>query len=206
MNRPMPPDSVLISPHETAFEPAPDVWGWAMQNIVHESGEIHNPDHSHLEHADVGVLWTNVMNSRKGRTVVGMAEQPKFMCNKWQKARQELQIMQWFDTLPDFIITLDAGYCAQSADVDFCMLLEHEMYHCAQQRDDFGAPKFSSQTGRPLFEIVGHDVEEFVGVVARYGVGNDSQLKALIDAASSRPQVAKAAMSRACGTCMARAA
>lgn len=206
MSRPIPPEHILVGPHEIAFEPAPDVWEWALQNIIQDTGEIHNPDHAHLEHADVGILWTSVMNSRKGRTVVGMAEKPQFMCNKWQKARQELQIKQWFGAMPDFIITLDAGYCAQAADVDFCMLVEHELYHCAQQQDQYGTPKFAKDTGKPLFEIAGHDVEEFVGVVSRYGVGNDSQLKALVDAAVSRPQVAKAAMSRACGTCMARAA
>jgi hypothetical protein len=52
--------------------------------------------------------------------------------------------------------------------------------------------------------IKGHDVEEFVGVVRRYGPGADVQR--LIDAAKAPPEVAKLNIARACGTCLLKAA
>ncbi|WFU46213.1 putative metallopeptidase [Sinorhizobium terangae] len=48
-------------------------------------------------------------------------------------------------------------------------LVEHELYHAAQETDASGAPKFSRSTGRPVFVIRGQDVEEFVGVVVATG-------------------------------------
>jgi len=47
--------------------------------------------------------------------------------------------------------------------------LEHELYHIVQSVDEFGAPKFNRDTGMPTLTLRGHDVEEFVGVVRRYG-------------------------------------
>ena len=46
----------------------------------------------------------------------------------------------------------------------------------------------------------GHDVEEFVGVVRRYGASPDVQ--ALVDAANKPAEVGKLNISRACGTCL----
>nr|WP_271894430.1 putative metallopeptidase [Phyllobacterium sp. IY22] len=47
--------------------------------------------------------------------------------------------------------------------------MEHELYHAGQDRDSFGAPKFRKSTGLPVFILRGHDIEEFIGVVRRYG-------------------------------------
>ena len=46
----------------------------------------------------------------------------------------------------------------------------------------------------------GHDVEEFIGVVRRYGASADVQ--ELVDAANSPAEVAKINIARACGTCL----
>jgi hypothetical protein len=48
----------------------------------------------------------------------------------------------------------------------------------------------------------GHDVEEFTGVVRRYGASVEVQ--EMIDAASQPAEVAKLNIARACGTCMLR--
>lgn len=52
----------------------------------------------------------------------------------------------------------------------------------------------------PKLKLRGHDVEEFVGVVRRYGASEEVQ--AIIDAASEKPEVARLNISRACGTCL----
>ncbi|WP_313459331.1 putative metallopeptidase [Achromobacter sp.] len=48
--------------------------------------------------------------------------------------------------------------------------------------------------------IVGHDVEEFVGVVARYGPSADVQR--LVAAAGTVPAAPRLNIARACGCCL----
>jgi hypothetical protein len=74
-----------------------------------------------------------------------------------------MQIIGWFGDVPDFIITIDAEYAMSCSDAEFCALIEHELYHAAQETDPFGAPKFRKSTGLPVFTLRGHDIEEFIG-------------------------------------------
>lgn len=201
--RPM-PDPAMFSIEGKDFVPAPELKHWAFETFIRNGAELENPDHEHLKDADIAFLWTTVSASRHMNQIVGQAEQPKFMGSKWSKRRQEQQIEEWFGELPDFLITIDASYAAQCDDVSFCALVEHELYHCGQARDDFGGPKFSTSTGLPVYAIKGHDVEEFVGVVRRYGVGAGAgQTLALIEAAQRGPQIGKAKVTGACGSCRA---
>ncbi|NRP70767.1 hypothetical protein ILFOPFJJ_01649 [Ensifer psoraleae] len=85
------------------------------------------------------------------------------------------------------------------------VLVEHELYHAAQETDAFGAPKFSKSTGRPIFTIRGHDVEEFVGVVRRYGA-DAAGVRAMVDAANQKPEIARVQIAHPCGTCQLRVA
>ena len=105
--------------------------------------------------------------------------------------------------MPAFIITLDASYCAQCSDADWCALVEHELYHITQALDDFGAPRFGKD-GKPKLRIRGHDVEEFVGVVKRYGPS--VEVKRLVDAANAGPELRLGNIAHACGTCLKAAA
>ncbi|OOW06695.1 hypothetical protein KH389_06300 [Pseudomonas qingdaonensis] len=202
MNRPLPTIDLLDSVWLT-LQPASDVWGWIQREILAETGSIHNEDHAHLIDANIGVLWASSGFTKKGRVVLGQAEQVMFRAGGWQKARQEQQIRDWFGDVPEYLITLAADYCAQCTDAEFCALVEHELYHIAQATDQYGAPKFT-QEGLPKLQMRGHDVEEFVGVVRRYGAGEDVQQ--LIEAASRPPEVAKINISRACGTCLLKSA
>lgn len=183
--------------------PAPEVWGWVKQEILSFTGSIHNPEHAHLIDANIGVLWASTGFAKQGRTVLGQAEQVMHRAGGWQKARQEQQMREWFGEEPQFLITLAADYCAQCTDAEFCALVEHELYHIAHKADRYGAPAFT-QDGMPKLEMRRHDVEEFVGVVKRYGASEDVQQ--LIDAASRPPEVAKINIARACGTCLLKSA
>ncbi|WP_060516512.1 putative metallopeptidase [Pseudomonas sp. NBRC 111134] len=202
MGRPTPSVSLLESLFLT-LEPAPEVWEWIQREILAETGSIHNPEHGHLIDANIGVLWASSSFNKKGRSVLGQAEQLMIRAGGWQKARQEQQMRAWFGEEPDYLITLAADYCAQCTDAEFCALVEHELFHIAQAADEFGAPKFT-QEGLPKLYLRGHDVEEFVGVVRRYGASEEVQQ--LIDAASRPPEVAKINISRACGTCLLKSA
>ncbi|AGN78965.1 putative metallopeptidase [Pseudomonas sp. GD03651] len=198
MGRPMPPADLLESPFLT-LKPAPELWEWIQREILASTGSIHNEEHAHLIDASVGVMWASSSFAKKGRSVLGQAEQLMMRAGGWQKARQEQQMRDWFGEEPEFLITLAADYCSQCTEVEFCALVEHELYHIGHKLDNYGAPAFGDD-GMPKLEMRGHDVEEFVGVVRRYGPSHDVQQ--LIDAASRPPEVAKINIARACGTCL----
>ncbi|MCG3026809.1 hypothetical protein L7Q76_04045 [Pseudomonas aeruginosa] len=207
MERPMPPPALLelteLSMLGTRLQPAPEVGEWVQAAILGEGGELHNSDHAHLIDAPLRFLWASACFEKQGRTVVGQAEAVIFRAGGWQKARQEQQMIDWFGEVPGFVITLAADYCSQCSDLEFCALVEHELYHICQEHNQYGEPKFTEE-GFPKLKLRGHDVEEFVGVVRRYGPSKDVQY--LIDAASRPPEVAKINISRACGTCLLKSA
>ncbi|MHC5128144.1 putative metallopeptidase [Pseudomonas inefficax] len=207
MDRPYPPSSLLelseLSDFGIRLAPAPEIWDWLKAEILADTGSIHNPEHAHLIDANIGVLWASTGFAKQGRVVLGQAEQLMFRAGGWQEARQEQQMREWFGEEPDYLITLAADYCSQCTDAEFCALVEHELYHIAQVTDEYGAPKFT-QDGLPKLYLRGHDVEEFVGVVRRYGASEEVQQ--LIDAASRPPEVAKINIARACGTCLLKSA
>ncbi|WP_226501419.1 putative metallopeptidase [Pseudomonas sp. MWU16-30322] len=207
MNRPFPSSAMLarseLSDFGISLTPAPEVWEWLQAEILADTGSIYNEDHAHLLDADIRVMWASSSFEKQGRTVLGQAEQVGFRTGGWQKARMEQQMRDWFGDVPAFIITLAADYCADCTDADFCALVEHELYHIAQATDKYGQPAFT-QDGLPKLEMRGHDVEEFVGVVRRYGASPTVQ--ELVDAANNPAEVGKMNISRACGTCLLKSA
>jgi len=206
MTRPLPPSGLLdidLEDLTQQFRPAPEAWAWIEGEILDEAGNLHNPDHHHLQGADVAVLWASSSFTKQGKTVVGQAELVAFRAGGWQKARMERQMVDWFGRVPEVVITLAADYCSSCTDTEFCALVEHELYHVAQETDQYGAPKFR-RDGSAALTMRAHDVEEFVGVVRRYGAGEEVQK--LVDAAQRPPEVARLHIARSCGTCLLRAA
>lgn len=205
MQRPRPPAHLLGSEGEltpTPFAPAPELEAWARATFIEEDALLLNEEHTHLRDATLGFLWCAIPNARQMNAVVGQAEMLSLQGGKWSKARQEMQIEGWFGRLPDFLVTLHADYADQCSDAAFCALVEHELLHCGQAKDAWGQSRFSKMTGRPIFSMRGHDVEEFVSIVARYGVGNAAgQTAALVEAARRTPFVCEADIAGACGTC-----
>lgn len=198
MNRPQPPATQW-----SEIVPSPELRDWTMDTFIREGGRLRNEDHIHLLDADIGFLWARTGFVKASRLVLGQAEQVAFRAGGWQKARAEQQMVEWFGDIPDFLITLASDYCAECSDAEFCALVEHELYHIAQELDAFGAPAFI-RDGMPKLKLRGHDVEEFVGVVRRYGASPDVQR--LVEAANSRPEVEKINIARACGTCLLKSA
>ncbi len=205
--RPMPRLESIEAFHPyTRIIPAPEVLEWANAQIISEDGELHNPDHFHLQDADLCFLWASSAFAKQGRIVLGQAEQVAMRAGGWQKARMEQQMHEWFGQIPTFIITLAADYCAQCSDLEFCALVEHELYHISQQVDEFGAPKFTKE-GLPKLCLRGHDVSEFVAIVDRYGVGApDGDVARMVEAAKTPPKIGAMSIAHACGTCMLRIA
>ena len=205
MSRPIPPADLLESPW-LILRPAPEVWEWIQREILDTTGSIHNEEHAHLIDASVGVMWASSSFAKKGRSVLGQAEQLMIRAGGWQKARQEQQMREWFGEEPEFLITLAADYCAQCSEAEFCALVEHELYHIAQATDQYGAPKFTRE-GLPKLTMRDHDVSEFVSIVERYGVGHpEGDLARMVEAAKKTPSVSRASIANACGTCLLRSA
>jgi hypothetical protein len=202
----MPPHAMLETLTGGEFLPAPDVAEWLMATFIREGGPLHNPEHAHLALARIGVLWTTVPAVRQMRRIVGQAEIPQARGNPWAKARQEYQIEQWFGgEIPDFLLTFDARWWAEIDDASCCALAEHELYHCAQAQGKAG-PRFR-RDGTPVWAIRGHDAEEFVGVVRRYGAGAAAGgVRELVEAVRRPPEVTAAQIAAACGVCVARVA
>lgn len=195
--RPMPTHDLAITGE---FRPAPDVANWLMRAFIDPEATMINEDHAHLRSATFGVLWTNVPNRRQMRRIIATAEQPVFRGSKWSKARQDQQIAEWFGDAPDFLITIDADWAAQASDIEWCVVVDHELYHCAQDHDAYGMPKFRAD-GSPSFAMRGHDVEEFIGVVRRYGAVS-REVREMTWAAAQQPAVHDFDIRRSCGACM----
>jgi hypothetical protein len=210
VRRPMPPTN-LGQFHDgsnwpVSFAPAPDLRKWMLDTFVEEGGALHNPDHAHLADVDFDVLWAAGPFEKQGRLVLGQTEMVSFRSGGWQKIRQEEQMALWFGRVPEFLITLAGSFALEASDVEFCALVEHELYHIGHVKDDFGAPAFG-RDGKAKIAMRGHDVEEFVGVVARYGVGDPGGgLARLVRAGNANPEVSGIRVRQACGTCLLRLA
>lgn len=212
MNRPFPPPELgTFNTYPLNIVPAHDMPLWVKKTLLEPQSKVFNNDHYHLYDAMDGIvtfLWANGSFTKQMRSVIGQAEQIMFRTGGFQRMRQEQQLMEWFGyQLPEFIITLDGVYCSQCSDAEFMALVEHELYHIGHMLDEFGAPAFYRDTGLPKLGMRGHDVEEFVGVVERYGTGHaEGALSRLVAAANSKPTVAKVDIKNACATCLKMAA
>ncbi|WP_158810450.1 putative metallopeptidase [Beijerinckia sp. L45] len=200
--RPRPPASLLeIADLDKPCVPAHDLEEWIRATFVEDGAALYNEEHIHLLEARIGVVWCAVPLARHMLSVVGQAEIPMARGNRWAKARHDQQLVEWFGVVPDFLLTFDPMYAAAASDRAFCALVEHELYHCGQERDAYGAPKFKMD-GSPKFGIRGHDVEEFVGIVRRYGASVGAGRTAdFVEAALLAHDIDEPAIARVCGTC-----
>lgn len=203
MKRPYPPKELIEHDwcEEFLFEPARDIHDWLQETILNPGSKLYNKEHEHLVgHSGIGFLWAESAFTKQGRIVLGQAEIIQIQAGGWKKYRQEAQMIKWFGFLPKALITLDANYCSYCSDSDFMALVEHELYHFKQKLSPNGGPCYDSHTGHAVLQMRGHDVEEFFGVVRRYGASADVQRMA--DLANDGPTISRANIAHACGTCL----
>ncbi|MDG9795326.1 putative metallopeptidase [Acinetobacter baumannii] len=212
MKRPYPPeqdspyadDEDLIDSGLLHFEPANnDLWPWIEETFLCDWGKLHNPDHEHLlsfQPPEISFLWAYAKCEAKDKRVYGQTEKVMINVGGWRKQRQELQLINWFGDVPKYIITLDARVCQVMSDTDFCALVEHELYHIGHKKNkDSGEFEYTS-VGEPRLYLRGHDVEEFHGVVQRYGASEEVQK--MVNLANEGPTISRANIAHACGTCL----
>ncbi|MGQ1063152.1 putative metallopeptidase [Acinetobacter baumannii] len=207
--RPFPPIDLLEQAEaEEALRlaPAQDLKEWVVKNFLTIGGPLHNPDHDHiaelLHDSDefLAFAWASSANKSKQSAVLGQCEKVMFNVGGWRKARQEQQMRDWFGFVPTYLITIDASFCDEASDSEFCALLEHELYHIGVLKDDDGDIIYSDHTGLPKHYLAGHDVEEFIGVVKRWGASES--VKRLVEVAKNPPFVSERDISKCCGNCV----
>lgn len=207
--RPFPPTDLIDQAEaEEAIRlaPAPDLKAWVVKNFLTIDAELYNPDHDHIAellHDNdefLAFAWASSAAVAKKRMVLGQCEKVMFNQGGWKKARQEQQMRDWFGFVPIYLITIDASYCEKSNDRDFCALIEHELYHIGVECDEDGEIIYSDMTGLPKHYLAAHDVEEFVGVVKRYGASEN--IKRLVEVAKQAPFVSEKNIAACCGTCV----
>lgn len=200
MTRPTPPITLLES-LDPMFVPAFGLVSWVKETFIDAGGLLTNPDHEHLQQADIAFIWTNVENVKRRRLILGQCQLMPPGGDKWTSTRSGGQIIEWFGGMPDALITIYAPAVATMDHWQFCALIEHELSHIGQATDKYGSPRFNDQTGKPTWEMRGHCVEEFTSIVRRYGA-TSPELAEMVRAVNKGPELSEANISRSCGTCL----
>lgn len=184
------------------IEVATGVDEWVQETFFNPNSPFYNFEHEPLieEEAKIGYLWTHVENAKHGKGIIGTAQLGEPAGGTpWAKIRQYEQLERWFGIIPDFVITLDSCFLFHAEPVGICALIEHELYHCAQKRNQYGEPSFNHE-GEPVWTMRPHDVEEFIGVAKRYGAwGKD--LRDMRDALMAEPIFGRVQLEGICGVC-----
>ena len=207
--RPFPPIELLDQAEQEEairLAPAPELKEWVVKNWLTVGGELHNPDHDHIaellhdNEEFLAFAWASSAAVSKKRMVLGQCEKVMFNQGGWKKARQEQQMRDWYGFVPQYLITIDATYCEQANDRDFCRLIEHELYHIGVERDEDGEVIYSDHTGLPKHYLAGHDVEVFFGEIRQHGV--DSSVQRLLEIAKNAPFASETNIAACCGNCL----
>lgn len=184
------------------IEPCPEVRDWAIAMFVDPGGPLVNPDHEHLQDARIEFLWTNegFYEFDGTQRVLGTAQLGRASGKAWAKVQRQEQLHRWFRGEPDFLIILDVINLSTARPEAICALVEHELMHCSFKKDEFGDPKLDKY-GEYQWSMRGHDIEQFIGVMARYGPTSETEEK-FIQAAKDGPQFKGIELAGICGSCV----
>ena len=153
------PAEAFYFPEDGELDPRP-----IAARLVAECDEF-----QHLSHGDAGILFLMRAEPKikAQKAVLGEAALPRFMGSLGAVGRWLLAKACGGD-LPDFLMILDSTWWAQATPKQREALVYHEMCHMAHAVDKDGEPRFTEE-GNPIWDIRGHDLEEFNAVVRRYG-------------------------------------
>jgi hypothetical protein len=139
-----------------------------------------------FEHLASGGAWVEFLMRTKeqvvgGRRVLGSVHLPTVQGQL--KGVFSWMLEEVFGGMPDFLVVLEDDYWKAATPREREILVYHELCHTEHKRDKEGELRFDVEE-RPVWGIVGHDVEEFNAVVRRYGA-HSAEIQAFIGAASA---------------------
>lgn len=136
-------------------------------------------DHEHLQAATIGYIFRDDELRRQGKVKwaeailverILQSERRWGRLVKWAILRI---LPQFGETLPAFIVLIDRNIWLGLSPEEKLALVDHELSHCAQAREDDGETPKYTRDGSPVWMIRSHDVEEFEAVIQRHGLWND---------------------------------
>ena len=168
MDRPLPPPHL----HEPGFkvEPSLEIAAWLKDAFINEGARFINLDHQHLRTVDIVGMWTNVEYVEGGMPVVAMAEIVNVNGKPWARAERTDHLCLLHGNIPQARVWVYAPFwVACDSDTAFGTG-DHELYHFAHRKSKEGDEMYDDED-RPMLAKRAHDVGEFVGVAARWGIG-----------------------------------
>lgn len=112
--------------------------------------------HEELTNATIALAWALAWKADvDGRCTIGK-------CRKASDLDRELVKI-------DFVILLSAEFWRAAKEPQRIALLDHELHHATVRLDRDGEP-VRDERGRVCYRMRKHDIEEFSGVVQRYGL------------------------------------
>lgn len=142
-----------------------------LENMASAIMEVFPEVFEHLEEAQIGYLFTGEEIISKGKRKGGYAIMPTAM-------GQNRKLYTWalectFGFLPEALIVVDSEIYEDLTDAQKVALVFHELSHLQHAHSKAGEPRYSEEDGRPILEIVDHDVEEFLGTVEVFGAWHE---------------------------------
>jgi len=185
----------------TLIHPDLELSDWVHRTFIgteeEPEPEFKIEEHYHLVGVPIGFMWMNSEAKSKGNWVIGTAELVGRLGDHWQTAQYHYHLARYYGDLPTFLIRLDAVFCAEASPIQIARLIDHELCHCGIKMKD-GSPVVD-RYGNFTFIQRGHDVEEFIGPTARWGLKAASPAtRALVAAANSHPEFDEAEFDEHC--------
>ena len=130
----------------------------------------------HLAECRIGYLFTDEEIKFQQKVKAGFVIMPSAMGQN--RTLYEWTLAQTFDFLddiyqepiwPDVIMVINQESWEQCGAVQRVMLVTHELMHIGHTTTRDGEERYSEEDGRPIFTIIGHDVEEFEEIAQMFG-------------------------------------
>src|SRR5690606_21448859 len=115
------------------------------------------PEHAHLRDGEARIDWLMRVHPKfkGGRIVLGTASMPRV--NGELSELFDWMLERLLGRMPDFLIVLDLSYWEAATPLQREIICYHELCHCVQKVDRYGAPRFTRE-GLPVWGLREHDV------------------------------------------------
>ena len=142
-----------------------------------------DPIHAHLVENEIIIEYLMAAEGvfKAGKTVIGTTHVPTVQGRL--KSLFEMLLTDFFEGMPDFLMTIDQVWWDEASAIDRDALVWHELCHVQQEIDKNGELAFD-RDGNPKYALRDHDVAAFNSEVERYGAWS-SDLQSFIAAAEN---------------------